>query len=452
MPSACSSRSLMPPPYERGRAATRSRPVHGAAGAGRILDVLASRGTIPTAPDARVRRVTTTAGGDGDMDMRYGINPHRDPARLAPVLPDAMPFSVVNGELSYVNVLDALNAWQLVREAGVALGAVVAASFKHVSPAGVARSGGLDAVLRADAGLDAAEEVDDVTSAYLRARDADPKSSYGDFIAVSHAVTLDLATRVSSVVSDGIIAPAFEPGAVDILRRKKGGAFVVLEADERVVPPAEESRDVHGVRLTQPRDDMVIDRRLLAPADGGPLPDGAVDDLLLGMVALRYTQSNSVAYVRDGVTLGIGAGQQSRVDCTRLAGAKADAWWLRRLPEVRDMAFRSGVGRQERINGRIRCLEGDMTPDEASRLSRVLLGGVPVIDAARRRAWLAGLDAVAFVSDGFLPFRDNVDHARRHGVCWIAEPGGSVRADEVAAACAEHGIVHVRTGLRLFHH
>jgi len=386
------------------------------------------------------------------MDMRYGINPHRAPARMEPVVPDAMPFAVVHGEVSYVNVLDALNAWQLVREAGVALDAVVAASFKHVSPAGVARAGGLDAVLRADAGLDAAEEVDEVTSAYLRARDADPKSSYGDVIAVSDAVTLDLAGRLSSMVSDGIIAPAFEPGAVEVLRRKKGGRFLVLEADPRVTPPAQESRDVHGVRLTQPRDGVVVDRGLLVPADGRPLPAGAVDDLLLGMVALRYTQSNSVAYVRDGVTLGIGAGQQSRVDCTRLAGAKADTWWLRRLPEIRDMAFRAGVGRQERINWRIRCLEGDMTAEETARLQAVLVGEVPEISDDRRRAWVAGLDDVSFASDGFLPFRDNVDHARRHGVRWIAEPGGSVRADEIAAACAEHGIAHVRTGLRLFHH
>jgi phosphoribosylaminoimidazolecarboxamide formyltransferase/IMP cyclohydrolase len=386
------------------------------------------------------------------MDMRYGINPHRAPARMTGTGPGGLPFRVVNGDPSYVNALDALNAWQLVREGAVALGTVVAASFKHVSPAGVARAGSLDAVVRADSGLDGAEEVDDVTSAYLRARDADPKSSYGDFVAVSHDVSRGLATRLSGMVSDGIIAPGFEDGAVEILRRKKRGAFVVLHADEGFVAPPEESREVFGVRLTQPTDHVVIDRGLLADVDGGPLQDRAADDLLLGMVALCYTQSNSVAYVRDGVTLGIGAGQQSRVDCTRLAGAKADTWWLRRLPAVREMAFREGVSRQERINWRIRCIEGDMTADEASRLAASLLGPAPVIGDDDRRAWMAGLDDVGFVSDGFLPFRDNVDHAVRHGVRFIAEPGGSVRADEVAAACAEHGITRVRTGLRLFHH
>nr|WP_228512457.1 phosphoribosylaminoimidazolecarboxamide formyltransferase [Clavibacter sp. VKM Ac-2872] len=398
------------------------------------------------------RSATTSAGGDGHMDMRYGINPHRAPARMTATGPGELPFRIVNGDPSYVNVLDALNAWQLVREGGVALGSAVAASFKHVSPAGVARAGALDAVVRADSGLDASEGVDDVTSAYLRARDADPKSSYGDVVAVSHEVTRDLATRLAGMVSDGIIAPGFADGAVEILARKKRGAFLVLEADAGFVPPPEESRELFGVRLTQPADRVAIDRGLLAAADGAPLPERAVDDLLLGMVALRYTQSNSVAYVRDGVTLGIGAGQQSRVDCTRLAGAKADTWWLRRLPVVRDMAFREGVGRQERINWRIRCIEGDMTADEASRLAGVLVGPAPDLDDDDRRAWMAGLDRVAFASDGFLPFRDNIDHARRHGVRYLAEPGGSVRADEVAAACAEHGITRVRTGLRLFHH
>jgi phosphoribosylaminoimidazolecarboxamide formyltransferase/IMP cyclohydrolase len=386
------------------------------------------------------------------MDMRYGINPHRAPARMTAAGPGALPFRIVNGDPSYVNVLDAVNAWQLVREGSVALGAVVAASFKHVSPAGVARSGALDAVVRADSGLAASEEVDEVTSAYLRARDADPKSSYGDFVAVSHDVSRGLATRLSGMVSDGIIAPGFEDGAVEILRRKKRGGFLVLEADAGFVPPAEESREVFGVRLTQPTDQVPIDRELLAHPDGGPLPEHAVQDLLLGMVALRYTQSNSVAYVRDGVTLGIGAGQQSRVDCSRLAGAKVDTWWLRRLPAVRDMAFREGVGRQERINWRIRCLEGDMTADEASRLAEALVGRAPVIDGDDRRAWMAGLDQVGFASDGFLPFRDNIDHARRHGVRYVAEPGGSVRAGEVEAACIEHGITRAQTGLRLFHH
>ncbi len=360
------------------------------------------------------------------MQLRYGINPHQS-ARAEAV--DRWPIRVVNGSPSYINLLDALNGWQLVRAAGRALGLPAAASFKHVSPAGAAVADGL-------------------ADAYTRARDADPKSSYGDFVAVSEPVDAELAELLGGVVSDGIVAPGFAAGTVEVLRRKKNGRFLIVEVDPGFVPPVEETREVFGVRISR----EVAEPELTAELLPGDLTEGAARDLLLGLVVARFTQSNSVCYVRDGVTIGIGAGQQSRVDCTRLAGAKADVWWLRRHPAVRALRFRPEVRRQDRINWGIRFAEGDMTEAEWGLFREALVSGVEVLGARERAAWVAKLDGVAFASDGALPFRDNVDHARRHGVRFIAEPGGSVRSGEVAQACAEHGITLVRTGVRLFHH
>jgi AICAR transformylase/IMP cyclohydrolase PurH len=318
---------------------------------------------------------------------------------------------VLAGSPSYINMLDALNGWQLVLEASRALGRPAAASFKHVSPAGAAVAGPVDDVTAGLYGIDAVG-VGALTRAYLRARDADPKSSYGDFAAVSHPV----------------------------------------EADEAFAPPVDEAREVFGLRLRQQRDTVALRPELLDDLVCGELPATAAEDLLLGMAVLRYTQSNSVCYLRGGTTLGIGAGQQSRVDCTRLAGAKADTWWLHRHPAVRALAFQPGIRRQDRINWQIRFVEGDLAPDESVRLAEALVGPVPELTAGQRRQWRAGLSEVAFVSDGALPFRDNVDHACRHGVGYIAEPGGSIRSGEVEDACREHQITLVRTGLRLFHH
>ena len=333
------------------------------------------------------------------MELRYGLNPQQ----AAEVLPGARPIRVLHGQPSYINLLDALNSWQLVREAAAAFDRPVAASFKHVSPAGAAVS-------------------ESVVDAYLRARDADPKSSYGDFAAVSHPVDDQLAEALLGVVCDGIVAPGYEVGTVARLSGKKGGRFLVVEADPAFEPPAREVREVYGMRLMQDRDPVPLTRSLVES-----------DDLLLGLAVLRYTQSNSVCYVKDGLTLGIGAGQQSRIDCTRLAGAKVDTWWLRRHPYVLALEFPPGMHRQERINAQIDHVENALSP-------------------AQRTEWLARLDGVSFVSDGALPFRDNVDVAAEHGVRYIAEPGGSIRSDEVAQACREHGITLVRTGLRLFHH
>lgn len=293
--------------------------------------------------------------------MRYGMNPHQA-AVMEPV--GRAPFAVVAGAPSYINVLDALTGWQLVREAAKAFGTPAAASYKHVSPAGAALGGS-------------------VAEAYVRARDADPKSSYGDFVAVSHPVDAELAGVLKRVVSDGIIAPGYDDGVVEILAAKKRGTYLVLEADPDFEPPAEEVREIYGMRLTQQRDDL-------------PLPDDLSDDLKLGMIVARYTQSNTVVLVKDGMTIGVGAGQQSRVDCTRLAGEKAALWWSRHSGEP--------------------------------------------------------LTGVSMVSDGVLPFADNVEEAHRYGVTHIAEPGGSIRSTEVAAACAEYGISRHATGVRLFRH
>ncbi|MFI7400687.1 phosphoribosylaminoimidazolecarboxamide formyltransferase [Streptomyces sp. NPDC049541] len=384
------------------------------------------------------------------MDLRYGMNPQQQ-ADATPVRPGRWPVRVVHGSPSYINLLDALNGWQLVREASRSLGRPAAASFKHVSPAGAAVAGPVDEVTARLHGVDQAE-VGALTSAYLRARDADPKSSYGDFAAVSHPVDEELAELLAPVVCDGIVAPGYAPGTVGGLGRKKNGRFLVLEADPAFVPPERETREVFGLRLSQQRDEVPCAETLLENVVCGTLPATAVEDLLLGLVVLRHTQSNSVCFVRDGATLGIGAGQQSRVDCTRLAGAKADTWWLRRHPVVRALAFRPGVRRQDRVNWQIRFIEGDLTADERARLSAALSQPVPEFTAGSRAEWTARLKGVAFVSDGALPFRDNVDHAQRHGVDHIAEPGGSIRSAEVEDACREHGIALVRTGLRLFHH
>jgi phosphoribosylaminoimidazolecarboxamide formyltransferase / IMP cyclohydrolase len=336
----------------------------------------------------------------GNVHLRYGMNPHQQPATVTAIDPDRPPFTFPHGDPSYLNVLDAAAGWQLVRAAAAALGRPAAASIKHVSPAGAAVAGPVDAVTARTFRLDPAT-TGRLTSAYARARDADPKSSYGDFVAVSEPVDAELADLLRGLVSDGIVAPGFEPGVVATLSAKKKGRFLLVEADPAFVPPDVESRDVYGLRLDQPRDDVPLTRALLADP---LLPAGAVDDLLLGLVVIRHTQSNSVAYVRDGITLGVAAGQQSRIDCTHLAGAKADTWWLRRAP------------------------------------------------GADHQQWLRRLDRVAFVSDGVLPFADNVEEAARHGVRYLAEPGGSIRSDEVAAACHDHGITLVRTGIRLFRH
>jgi AICAR transformylase/IMP cyclohydrolase PurH len=385
------------------------------------------------------------------VKLKYGANPHQGFASIEPIAPGAQPIEVLNGRPSYINLLDALNAWQLVREARAATGLAAAASFKHVSPAGAA----LAVPLEADLAKAYEAEGDALTPAalaYVRARGADPKCSFGDFAALSEPVDVATATFLKGVVSDGIVAPAYEPEALAILKAKKGGDFIVIRADAAYEPPARESRELFGMRLEQDRNAHAVTERDLAEVVCGELTPEAKRDLLLGLVALKYTQSNSVGYALGGQMIGIGAGQQSRVDCTKLAGAKADLWHLRRHPKVLALAFKKGVKRQDRINWRVRFIEGDLTRSEEAALRDALDQPLALLTEDEKRTWIAQLSGVSLVSDGFIPFRDNIDHAQRHGVRFIAEPGGSTRDDEVEAACREYGITLVHTKLRLFHH
>ena len=381
--------------------------------------------------------------------LKYGCNPHQGNAAFE--AGDAPPVRVRNGTPSMVNMLDALNGWQLVAELGGVLDLPAAASFKHVSPAGVAVGAPLSEDLRSAYEI-GDREITPLAAAYVRARGADPKCSFGDFVALSEPVDAGTAAYLKGVVSDGVIAPGFEPGIFETLAAKKGGSFVLLEIDPGYRPPPIESREVFGVTLAQDRNDHRVTFDDLDEVVCGELNDPARRDLVVGLVALKYTQSNSVCYVAGGQTIGIGAGQQSRVDCTKLAGAKADVWHLGRSPMVLDLAFSRGVRRQHRINWRVRYIEGDFTADEEAAFAAALEEPAAALDDEARNAWLAGLTDVALVSDGFIPFRDNVDHAAKHGVRYIAQPGGSARDGEVEAACREYGIAMVHTGIRLFHH
>jgi phosphoribosylaminoimidazolecarboxamide formyltransferase/IMP cyclohydrolase len=357
--------------------------------------------------------------------------------------------AILGGEPSLINYLDALNAYALVREADEAGGLPAAASFKHVSPAGAALAGAIDEVA-AETWRTPGIAEDSLISAYVRARDADPKSSFGDVVALSRPVDAETADFLRTVICDAVIAPGYEEGAVDVLRAKKGGRFLVFEAGSDWQPPARERREVLGAIIEQDRDAADL---------AGALPAGSMDeahrrDALLGMATARYTQSNSVVLVRDGAAVGIGAGQQNRVDCVRLAGAKARVWWLRRHPFVRELPAVEGMRRQDRLNWQIRFAGAEMTGSQQAEFAGLFgdEAAARYSDSAWREEWAGKLDDVTLVSDGFLPYPDNVDHAAEFGVSTIVEPGGSTRSDEVAAAASEHGITLVTTGLRLFHH
>jgi phosphoribosylaminoimidazolecarboxamide formyltransferase/IMP cyclohydrolase len=385
------------------------------------------------------------------MRLKYGCNPHQSYAALEPLDGGKLPVELLNGTPSLINLLDALNAWQLVAEAREALGLPAAASFKHVSPAGAAVAVPLpDDLARAYEVKGAS--LTPAATAYVRARGADPKCSFGDFVALSDAVDEPTASFLAGVVSDGIIAPGYDAKALRTLCEKKGGSFIVLQADPGFRPPEREARDLFGVRLVQDRNNRRIVPGDLADVVCGELTPEAKRDLVLGLIALKYTQSNSVGYALDGQMIGIGAGQQSRVDCTKLAGAKADVWHLGRHPKVLGLRFKKGVKRQERINWRVRYIEGDLVASEEAALREALDEPLVLLTPEERRDWQAKLGGVSLVSDGFIPFRDNIDHAARHGVRFIAQPGGSTRDAEIADACREYGIAMVHTHLRLFHH
>jgi phosphoribosylaminoimidazolecarboxamide formyltransferase/IMP cyclohydrolase len=385
------------------------------------------------------------------MQLKYGCNPHQSFASIEPIEPGTAPLELLNGNPSYINLLDALNAWQLVAEVRQATGLPAAASFKHVSPAGAAVACQLEPAL-AEAYEVPGVDLTDAALAYVRARGADPKCSFGDFAALSDPVDTATAKFLKGVVSDGIVAPDFEPEALDILKGKKGGGFIVLRADAGFRAPEQEAREVFGMRLVQDRNNRMVCSADLDEVICGELTEAARRDLLLGLVAIKYTQSNSVGYALDGQMIGIGAGQQSRVDCTKLAGSKGDLWYLRTHPKVLALKFKKGVKRQERINWRVRYIEGDLTRFESEALEECIEGSLDLLTDDERREWLAKLDGVSLISDGFIPFRDNIDHAQRHGVRFIAQPGGSTRDKDIEQACREYGITLVHTHLRLFHH
>lgn len=385
------------------------------------------------------------------IPLRYGMNPHQKPAQV--ILTDRSPkIEILNGAPGYINFLDALNAWQLVRELKAALNLPAAASFKHVSPAGAAVGLPLSDTLKKAYFVDDMD-LSPLAIAYARARGADRVSSFGDFIALSDTCDLSTAQLIKREVSDGVIAPAYDEDALALLREKREGKYLVLRIDPDYNPPEIEQRQVFGVTLEQKRNDIKIDASVLANVVTAKkeIPPDAQRDLVIALITLKYTQSNSVCFAYDGQVIGVGAGQQSRVHCTRLAAGKADLWWLRQHPKVLELEFRSGLNRAEKNNAIDEFLCDDLTPPEEA-LMRENLPGAQRLTKEEKRHWLDKLTGVSLGSDAFFPFRDSIDRASRTGVKYIAEPGGSTRDNEIIAAADEYGMVMAFTGIRLFHH
>ena len=386
--------------------------------------------------------------------LKYGCNPHQQPAVLLSTRQSPLPFEVLNGRPGYINLLDALNAWQLVWELDQSLNLPAAASFKHVSPAGASVGTLLSEVLKEVYDCQG-KDLSELAMAYLRARGADPLSSFGDFIALSRKVDLSTAKIIRTQVSDGLIAPAFEPEALEILKAKKGGSYVVLQADPEYTAPDEEFREIYGVVFQQQRNNLLLNAENLLGGlvtENKNLPSNAQRDLVLAAITLKYTQSNSVGYALDGQMIGIGAGQQSRIDCTKLAGRKADLWFLRQHPKVRSLPFADGVKAVDRTNARVAYIEGEMTPPEKQAWLQLFQQPPPLLDSEQKQEWLTQLQGVALASDAFFPFRDNLDQASRHGVKYVVQPGGSNRDEQVITAANEYGMTMAFSKIRLFHH
>ena len=390
-----------------------------------------------------------------ELELKYGCNPNQKPSRIFMNGDRELPITVLSGKPGYINFLDAFNGWQLVRELKKATGLPAATSFKHVSPAGVAVGLPLDETLAKIYWVDDMGDLSPLACAYARARGADRMSSFGDFIALSDVCDADTARIVKREVSDGIIAPGFEPQALEILKEKKKGNYCVIRIDENYVPEALEHKEVFGIVFEQGRNELDINEELLANVvtKKKEIPQAAKRDLMISLITLKYTQSNSVCYVKDGQAIGIGAGQQSRVHCTRLAGNKADNWFLRQAPQVLSLQFVDGIKRADRDNA-IDVYIGEEYMD-------VLADGVwertfkvkpPVFTREEKRAWLDRMKGVALGSDAFFPFGDNIERAYKSGVEYIAEPGGSVRDDQVIETCDKYGMAMAFTGIRLFHH
>jgi len=385
------------------------------------------------------------------IPLRYGLNPDQKPARL--ILDEQSPgIEVLNGAPGYINMLDALNAWQLVKELGEALGLPAAASFKHVSPAGAGVGIPLSHVLKKAYFVDDMD-LSPLATAYARARGADRVSSFGDFVALSEPCDLSTASLIKREVSNGVIAPGYDDGVLDILQKKRGGSYLVIRIDPGYEPPQMELRTIFGITMEQKRNDVTLVPGILTNVVTAKkeIPADAQRDLIVSLITLKYTQSNSVCFAFDGQAIGVGAGQQSRVHCTRLAGGKADLWWLRQHPRVLDLEFREGMNRAEKNNAIDVFLLEDPTPQELAQLA-VDLPGAQRLTQEEKHAWLDKLTGVSLGSDAYFPFRDSIDRASRSGVKYIAEPGGSNRDEEVIAAANEYGMAMAFTGIRLFHH
>ncbi|KAJ7572079.1 bifunctional purine biosynthesis protein ade10 [Mycena floridula] len=395
------------------------------------------------------------AGSVQRIALRYGANPHQKPAQ-AYVSEGELPFKVLCGSPGYINLLDALNSYALVKELQEALSLPAAASFKHVSPAGAAVGIELDEVEKKVYGVDDLKEpLTPLACAYARARGADRMSSFGDFIALSAPCDLATARIISREVSDGIIAPGYTAEALDVLAKKKGGKYCVLQIDPSYEPPEVETKQVFGVHLQQRRNNSKIDAKLFENivTKNKEVPTSAVTDLILATLALKYTQSNSVAYALHGSIIGLGAGQQSRIHCTRLAGGKADLWWLRHHPRVLALPFKKGVKRAEKANAIDLFVSGEkLEGGEKEHWESLFEGQVDPLTETEKQEWATKLDGVACSSDAFFPFADNVHRARKSGVKYLAAPSGSVMDEECIKAADEHGMAFAHTSLRLFHH
>lgn len=390
-----------------------------------------------------------------EIELKYGCNPNQKPSRIYMEDGSGLPVTVLNGKPGYINFLDAFNGWQLVKELKAASGLPAAASFKHVSPAGAAVGLPLTETLAKIYWVDDLGELSPLACAYARARGADRMSSFGDFIALSDVCDEDTARLIKREVSDGVIAPGYTDEALALLKAKKKGAYNIIQIDEDYVPAPVEKKQVYGITFEQGRNELAIDDALLGNivTKNKEIPAQALMDMKIALITLKYTQSNSVCYVKGGQAIGIGAGQQSRVHCTRLAGQKADNWFLRQSPQVLSLQFVDTLGRADRDNA-IDNYIGEEYMDVLSEgaWQRVFKEKPPVFTAEEKRAWLDKMQDVTLGSDAFFPFSDNVERARKSGVRYIAQPGGSVRDDLVIECCDKYDMAMAFTGIRLFHH
>ncbi len=390
-----------------------------------------------------------------EIQLKYGCNPNQKPSRIYMEDGSELPVTVLNGKPGYINFLDAFNGWQLVSELKKATGLPAATSFKHVSPAGAAVGLPLDETLAKIYWVDDLGELSPLASAYARARGADRMSSFGDFIALSDVCDVDTAKLIKREVSDGVIAPGYEPEALEILKAKKKGNYNVIQIDENYVPAELEKKQVYGITFEQGRNELNIDAELLSNfvTKNNSVPESALIDMKIALITLKYTQSNSVCYVKDGQAIGIGAGQQSRIHCTRLAGQKADNWFLRQSPQVLNLQFVDTLGRADRDNA-IDVYIGDECMDVLADGAWEKIFKVKPEEFTReaKREWLDKMQDVTLGSDAFFPFSDNIERAHKSGVKYIAQPGGSVRDDVVIECCDKYDMAMVFTGIRLFHH